>query len=268
MIGVSRSIPRIDQFKGWRDSSLHRPNAGASARAAPRGSDDLDVAVGDRAEASGERLLVDEEDVPVGAGDPEVERGGRGVAGDREVRAEAGELAGLGRGEQVLDRPRLELGDPCAELLDPADGSVVDTTEVTGRLASHPLVVSDTTVVAIGTETDDDNLLSTLIAVEVDGDELTPSWTYPLYLADAGEDEDHTSQRGVEVATTDGEGISNLLVDNLWFASGPTAATGGTAEGTTGGAPVALTGKERGSTVTPAGKGEPVSAGLNGTRYD
>ncbi|MEZ4717193.1 MAG: hypothetical protein R2851_14085 [Caldilineaceae bacterium] len=60
------------------------------------------------------------------------------------------------------------------------------------------------------------------------------------------------------VATTDGEGISNLLVDNLWFASGPVTAAAGTAEGTIGGAPVALTGKDA-LDCRARGQGEPVS---------
>ena len=70
------------------------------------------------------------------------------------------------------------------------------------------------------------------------------------------------------VATTDGQGLSNLLVDNLWFASGPVvAAAAGRAEETIGG-PSALTGKRSGATAAPAPKGEPVRPGLNGTRYD
>ncbi|MDE0801963.1 MAG: PQQ-binding-like beta-propeller repeat protein [Acidimicrobiales bacterium] len=91
------------------------------------------------------------------------------------------------------------------ELVDPADGAVLDATMIPGRIGSGSLVVVGDLVVTVGGATDEPGHVGTVVGVDVAGDSLERRWERAYFEADAAAGPDETAGGPLGVFTTDGD---------------------------------------------------------------
>ena len=109
------------------------------------------------------------------------------------------------------------------QLVDPADGAVLDAVDIPGRIASDVLVVDGARVVTVGGPTDGPGHLGTVVGIEIVGDSLERRWERAYSDGDAGSAPDETADGEPGIFTTDGDllvGYAGAELLALDFATG------------------------------------------------